>query len=82
MVERIFGVLKKRFTILVVPPHFSMDIQIRIPPGLAAIHNLIIELDPIDVEDMNQQLDQGGGPYDPAQGVPAMDDAHLASGPN
>ena len=81
MVERIFGVLKKRLAILVIPPHFAMDIQVRIPPGLAAIYNMIVQLDPVAVEDMNAELDEENGPPDPNHGVPPCNDAHLASGP-
>jgi hypothetical protein len=46
VVERIFGVLKKRFSILNVAPQFDMAIQARIPAALAAIHNFIIDHDP------------------------------------
>lgn len=81
VVERIFGVVKRHFAILVVPPHFSMDIQIRIPPGLAAVHNMIVQLDPVAVEDMNAELDEENGPADPSRGVPQYEDAYLASGP-
>lgn len=41
VVERIFGVLKCRFVILTHPPEYSMEIQARIPPALAAVHNFI-----------------------------------------
>ena len=40
-VERIFGILKRRFTILDCPPEYSMAVQVRIPPALAAVHNFI-----------------------------------------
>ncbi|KAF4616740.1 hypothetical protein D9613_008850 [Agrocybe pediades] len=45
IIERIFGVLKKRWDILNRPPQFSMDIQAKIPPALAAVHNFIMEID-------------------------------------
>ena len=35
VIERIFGVLKWRFRILVYPPQFDMEIQARLPPALA-----------------------------------------------
>ena len=41
IIERIFGILKRRFTILDCPPEYSMTIQARIPPALAAVHNFI-----------------------------------------
>lgn len=40
-IERIFGVLKRRFRILVIPCKFKMSIQARIPPALCALHNFI-----------------------------------------
>jgi hypothetical protein len=40
-IERIFGVLKQRFRILLLAPQYSLEIQARIPAALAAIHNFI-----------------------------------------
>jgi hypothetical protein len=57
VIERIFGVLKRRFRILLIAPEFSLGIQARIPAALCAIHNFIrthdtddtpIELEPTD----------------------------------
>lgn len=48
IIERIFGVIKKRWRILVVPPSYNMKIQARIPPALAALHNFIMKHDPED----------------------------------
>jgi hypothetical protein len=50
VIERIFGVLKRRFRILVYPAEISMDFQARIPAALAAIHNFIRIHDPNDLE--------------------------------
>ena len=41
VIERIFGVLKRRFRILLLSPKYTMDIQARIPAALCAIHNFI-----------------------------------------
>ena len=41
VVERIFGVVKRRFRILLLPPEYSMEIQARIPPALCLVHNVI-----------------------------------------
>jgi hypothetical protein len=41
MIERIFGVLKRRFRILLLAPEYSLDIQARIPTALCAVHNFI-----------------------------------------
>jgi hypothetical protein len=46
VIERIFGVLKRRFRILVHPAEIDMAFQARIPPALAAIHNFIRVHDP------------------------------------
>lgn len=66
VVERIFGVLKKRWAILVRPPQFSMTVQAKVPPGLAATHNFIMDVDPTDIEeyltgDDEQDLDPNPG---------------------
>jgi hypothetical protein len=41
VIERIFGVLKRRFRILLLAPEYSLDIQARIPTALCTIHNFI-----------------------------------------
>jgi hypothetical protein len=46
IVERIFGVLKCHFKILIMPPEYSMSIQKLIPPTLCALHNFICEYNP------------------------------------
>jgi len=50
VIERIFGVLKRRFRILLLAPEYSLEIQARIPAALAAIHNFIRSYDPNDDE--------------------------------
>ena len=46
VVERIFGILKRRFRILYLPPEYNMSVQSRIPSALAALHNFIRHYDP------------------------------------
>ena len=46
VIERIFGVLKRRFRILVIPPEYSVKVQAQIPSALCAIHNFIKFHDP------------------------------------
>ena len=41
VVERIFGILKQRFRILLLPTKFPLDVQARIPAVLSALHNFI-----------------------------------------
>jgi hypothetical protein len=47
-IERIFGVLKRRFRILLLAPEYSLEVQARIPAALAAVHNFISIHDPHD----------------------------------
>jgi hypothetical protein len=49
-IERIFGVLKRRFRILLIAPEYNLEIQARIPAALCAIHNFIQEHDPNEGE--------------------------------
>jgi hypothetical protein len=57
VIERTFGVLKKRFKILLLPPAYGMDIQARIPAALCALHNFIREH---ESDDDDQTLNQDG----------------------
>lgn len=45
VIERIFGVVKKCWTILILPPKYDMSLQARIPAALAALHNFILDND-------------------------------------
>lgn len=65
VIERIFGVLKQRFRILLLPPHYPLDFQARIPVALCALQNFIREND----------SDEGAIPTDPHQSAYA----HLPS---
>jgi hypothetical protein len=61
VIERIFGVVKKRWAILTNPPQFDIELQARILPALAAIHNLILKHDPTDLEDFDDVCDPDPG---------------------
>jgi hypothetical protein len=61
VIERIFGVLKRRFRILVSPPEYSMEIQARIPAALCALHNFIRRSDPTDIDDYPDATDLASG---------------------
>jgi hypothetical protein len=61
VIERVFGVLKWQFRILVHPPQFDMDIQARVPPALAALHNFIRKYDPDDIADFDDVKDPQPG---------------------
>lgn len=66
VIERIFGVIKQRWEILVVPPHYSMELQSKVPAALAALHNFILEHDPM--EDLEEEV-LGEDMHDPMPGA-------------
>jgi hypothetical protein len=53
--------LKWHFRILVYPPQFDMDLQARLPPALAALHNFIRKHDPNDIADFDDVEDPQPG---------------------
>jgi hypothetical protein len=58
VIERTFGVLKKRFKILVTAQEYSLEDQARLVSALAVVHNFIRLHDPNDndfEEDFSQQ---------------------------
>ena len=57
IIERIFGVLKRCFCILVYPAEIDMDLQARIPAALAAIHNFIRIHDPDELTSFTEPAD-------------------------
>jgi hypothetical protein len=57
VIERIFGVLKRRFCILRYPAEIHMDLQARLPAALAAIHNFIRDHDPEELNDLSEAED-------------------------
>jgi hypothetical protein len=62
VIERIFGVVKKRWVILAQPPQYSMAVQARIPCALAALHNFILSHDSTDLNNFSEEdvdLDPG-----------------------
>jgi hypothetical protein len=59
--------MKKRFGILTRPPQFSMAIQAKAPPGLAATHNFIVDHDPGDI---GEYLEDNEADLDPNPGHP------------
>ena len=61
IIERIFGVLKRCFYILQLPPEYDMSTQALIPPALAVLHNFIREYDPEEIHLYNNDNDK---PFD------------------
>lgn len=78
MIERIFGVLKHRFRILLLSPEYPMTIQARIPAALCAIHNFISTHNPDDnvlPDDDDEHFDYDNPEH---QGIP--DDEEVFDG--
>ncbi|CDO77576.1 hypothetical protein BN946_scf184936.g1 [Trametes cinnabarina] len=71
-IERIFGILKKRFPILRAGCEYDMKYQVRLPPALCALHNFIRIYDPSEIQD-----------FQDVQGDPdrAPQTGELAEGP-
>jgi hypothetical protein len=61
VIEHIFGVIKKRWVILVLQSKFDMELQAQIPAALAALHNFILDRDPTQAH-VNEDV------YDPSPG--------------
>jgi hypothetical protein len=80
VIERIFGVLKRRFRILVCPPEVDMSLQARVPAALAAIHNFIREHDLLDFDDENiLDPDPGARVGELADGLPRAAERERAN---
>ena len=63
VIERIFGVIKRRFRILLLPPKYSIEVQAFIPVALSVLHNLIKfhsqNQDNDSVQDWTSAVEQG-----------------------
>jgi hypothetical protein len=53
--ERIFGILKRRFSLMVASPEYSEDKQAKFIPALCVLHNFI-SIHDHDSTDTGQQL--------------------------
>jgi DDE superfamily endonuclease len=75
-IERIFGILKKRFKVLLLAQEYSFATQAQIVPAVAALHNFILAHNPneelttedetepnVDNEDDDQGIHQAAVPY-------------------
>ena len=60
VIERIFGVLKRCFCILLLAPEYNLDMQARIPVALCALHNFIRVHDPFEDNTINNFEDDDG----------------------
>ena len=70
MLLSVFLEFKKHFRILLLPPHYPLDFQARIPAALCALHNFIQETDsnegeiPTDPGSAYEHLPSDGGNRD------------------
>ena len=71
-----FGILKQRYNILQLPPHYDMSVQALIPAALAALHNFIHRHNP---EDIHMYDDDDVS--DPLIGCPLGETGELGMGP-
>lgn len=75
-IERIFGVLKRRFRILLLAPEYSLEIQARLPVALAAVHNFILYHEPLDQPEATTEGNAGAevhGRLDPDHRASSME---------
>jgi hypothetical protein len=56
VIERIFGIFKRRFKLLTSTPEYSIETQAKIVQGLAVIHNFIRIFDPQDILEETDDL--------------------------
>ena len=59
VIERTFGTLKRRFSLMVASPEYSEDKQAKFIPALCALHNFISVHDHDDIPCSGQQLSSG-----------------------
>ena len=75
VIERIFGIIKCRFHILLLPLEYSLEVQSRIPASLAAIYNFICineEPDPDSSDTSNEDPCGDEHPYQVGSSVAAV----------
>ncbi|KAI6098165.1 hypothetical protein F5141DRAFT_1010836, partial [Pisolithus sp. B1] len=65
-IECHFGVIKRHFHSLILPPEYSMAVQAQLPTTACCIHNIICLHNPddIDIPDPNDdKLNEDNGPF-------------------
>jgi DDE superfamily endonuclease len=63
VIERIFGVLKRRFKLLTLPQFFKIKHQVRAVAALCVLHNILVDIREAEVDEDQEEgeLDQGDG---------------------
>lgn len=59
VIERIFGVCKRRFRLMAAAAEYALPVQTKIPAAIAALHNFIRTWDPDDLATGDDDLDDG-----------------------
>jgi hypothetical protein len=59
VIELIFSILKRHFTIFSHPPKCNMKLQVRLPPALGTVHNFIRIHDPEEINNFVDICDEG-----------------------
>ncbi|KIK42151.1 hypothetical protein CY34DRAFT_45843, partial [Suillus luteus UH-Slu-Lm8-n1] len=59
VIERIFGVVKRRFWLMVAAPKYSLVVQTKLVPALCVLHNFICVHDPDDNEEGDEEREVG-----------------------
>lgn len=61
IVERVFGVFKRRFKILTTAPEYPFETQAQIVQALCVVHNFIRIHDPLESMDIDIEEDESVG---------------------
>ena len=64
VVERTFGVLKRRFSILRTPPEYPLDIQVKLVYALVVIHNFLAQIRATDLPQASTELGETEGGFE------------------
>ena len=86
MIERTFGVLKRRFLILQTAPEYPYDVQVKLVFALTALHNFIRKIGLEDIhnfEEEERELEQEPVIHSPQalreEQIEEWDDENMAS---
>jgi len=71
VIERIFGVVKRRFKVLVIAQEYSPETQSQLISGLAVIHNFIRAYDPADIPE-DTEMETATGPNEETARIERM----------
>lgn len=80
VVERIFGIVKRRYRILHLPIEYNLDVQARLPAALAALHNFLrINTSPDEDAELGNDESDSDDEEDGGHGVVVVDDGEVGT---